>query len=265
MWKRAVKRTIAATLPASPAGGVRVLLYHAIAPPSPEDRLSLRVVPDAFRAQMEWLRDEGYHVVPLRSLIEEMPRAARGLKREIAITFDDGYASQLDAAEILASFGFPATFFLVTRFLDGDASGAGYWERWGYFGWDEAKQLAARGFEIGSHSASHPEALARCAPEALRRELAGSKARLEAELGVSVRAFSYPHGSWSREVQSAVQAAGFQLACSSLAGVNGRPLSHFALRRTEMTGSDTLSDFQQRLMGKYDWVGRLHRWRAAHA
>ena len=177
--RTAVKRMLATVTPPSNGGGCRVLLYHAIGEPSPEDRLGLRVTRAAFRKQMEWLKEEGFSVVPLTT-----SGTGAGAAWTVAITFDDGYASQLEAAAILEEFGFPATFFVVPAFLDastrsggphsafrpagrwpaglhGRTGRSGYWDRWGYFGWSQLKELAARGFEIGAHSASHTR-LTRC-------------------------------------------------------------------------------------------------------
>ena len=260
--KQAIKRTVARFAPARTGPGVRILLYHAVDAPDPADRLSLRVSPEAFRAQLALLRDEGCRVVPLESLLDD---ADGGEEARIAITFDDGYASQLAAADVLEEFGYPATFFVVPRFLDGDAAGRDYWERWSYMDWRQLRGLADRGFAIGSHSASHPERLTRCSPEELEEETAGAKRSLEARLGRPVMSWSYPHGSYDASVQQAVEEAGYRLACTSIAGINQAPWPRFALRRTDVSGTDGLEAFQHKLQGKYDWVSPWHRWRAAHA
>ncbi len=147
--KQAVKRTVARLNPLESALGCRVLLYHAVGRPPSADPMGLAVSEEAFGAQMEWLRSEGYRVIPLTRLLEASGPA---LGRTVAITFDDGYRSQLRAADILQRFGYPATFFTVLRFLDGGHAGPHYWEQWEHFGWDEAAGLAGRGFEIGARA-----------------------------------------------------------------------------------------------------------------
>ena len=260
--KQAIKRTMARWAPARTEPGVRILLYHAVEEPDPADRLSLRVSPESFREQMTLLRDEGYPVVPLASLLEETHGSQRSC---VAITFDDGYASQLTAAAILEEFGFPATFFVVIQFLDGAVTGSDYWERWGHMGWQDLRGLVERGFDIGAHSVSHPAKLTRCSEADIEREIADAKRSLEAYLGRPVASFSYPHGIYNAAVQRTTQEAGYRLACTSVAGINRDPWRWFALRRTEIAGTDGLVEFQQKLQGKHDWVGPWHRWRAAHA
>lgn len=257
--RESVKRLLATVTPVPPQEGWRILLYHAIDKPSAEDRLGLRVSPAAFREQMEWLKEEGVSVVPLTAL-----GTGAGAARAVAITFDDGYASQMAAAAILEEFGFPATFFVVPDFLDGRAGGGGYWDRWGYFGWPQLKELAARGFEVGAHSASHVK-LTRCSLRELDDETLGAKRRLEAMVPHPVSSFSYPHGAFNDSVARVVEHAGYRLACTSLSGINRGPCVRFALRRTEITGFDRLSDFTMKLSGKYDWLQLWQRWQLARA
>ena len=148
--KRTIRHAIARLVPAGSDGGTRVLLYHAIDEPEPADRLSLRVSRQAFLEQMTVLRTDGYRVVPLSSVLrskdwDDRPR--------VAITFDDGYRSQVWAAAVLRDFGFPATFFVVPRFLNGVRAPTAYWEQWGHFGWDDLSALLAGGGGGGGWSA----------------------------------------------------------------------------------------------------------------
>ncbi len=252
--RRLAKRAIARLwpVPSNARSGVRVLLYHAIDQPDPADRLGLRVTPEAFRAQMARLRSSGYRVVSLRSLLEA--RGDDGTPR-VAITFDDGYRSQLAAASILEEFQYPATFFVVPRWLDGDRSGDAYWEAWEHFGWDEAQRLVERGFEVGAHSATHVR-LTRCSSDRLPDEVGGARRRLEDRLGYTVASFSYPHGDHDERVVEVVRAAGYRLACTSVSGTNHAPWPMLRLRRTEVSGVDRPIGFQHKLEGRYDWLGR---------
>src|SRR5438094_15383 len=63
--------------------------------------------------------------------------------------------------------------------------------RW--MGWDDVRRLRQQGFEFGSHTSSHCD-LGRVDRNEAARELTGSRAQLEQELGEPVRLFSYPYG-----------------------------------------------------------------------
>jgi peptidoglycan/xylan/chitin deacetylase (PgdA/CDA1 family) len=105
--KRLVRRVIG-----RPILGRSILLYHRVAT-ADIDPWNLAVAPDEFERQLAGLRNK--EVFPLRQFIrlhsqKKLPRNA------VAITFDDGYAcNALVAAPILESFGYPATFFVVSN------------------------------------------------------------------------------------------------------------------------------------------------------
>lgn len=241
---------MASVAPSAPEAGVRVLLYHAIDGPDPADRLGLRVSREAFRAQMTALRVEGYRVVPLAHVLDT---SCPNEPRLVAITFDDGYRSEVSTAEVLGELGFTATFFVVPRFLDGVKQPAHYWERWPHMTWDEAGALVDAGLDVGAHSMTHPD-LTGCDPSLLAEETAGVKGLLEKRLGRDVVSFSFPYGRHNERVRQATEHAGYRLACTSRYGINTTRGPRFDVARTEVTGMDRLVDFRRKLQGKYDWL-----------
>jgi peptidoglycan/xylan/chitin deacetylase (PgdA/CDA1 family) len=84
-----------------------VLLYHRVAEPERDPQL-LAVSPAHFEEHLHVLASRG-GAVPLREL--------RGRRSGVAITFDDGYADNLPAAERLAAAGLPATVFVAAGLL----------------------------------------------------------------------------------------------------------------------------------------------------
>lgn len=80
--------------------------------------------------------------------------------------------------------------------------------------WSMLREMAAGGFTIGSHTRSH--ALLTLEPRArVREELEGSRAALQARLGVPVRHFAYPDGRCDDAAVSAVAEAGYATACTT--------------------------------------------------
>ena len=141
----------------------------------------LSVAPAAFRAHLQQMLADGATVVPLRSILDgDHDDAAR-----VAITFDDGYASQLEAARVLADLGLPATFFVVAGAVAGRVAEGAYWDAWPRLARKDLGDLARARFEIGAHSASHRR-LPACTPAERKAETAGAKARLEDGLGAAV-------------------------------------------------------------------------------
>ena len=87
-----------------------------------------------------------------------------------------------------------------------------------YLNWDEVRQLAREGVEIGSHAVSHSR-LTECSDEQLMNELRGSKEEIESQLGGPVFSFSYPHGRWNDRVNSALEKAGYTFVTSVGSGL----------------------------------------------
>ncbi len=88
-----------------------VLLYHRVAEAG-SDEWGLCVTPDNFAAQMDVV---AHHFAPVRfgSVSEAVGR--NGEKIPVAVTFDDGYVDNLEAAKpVLSRFGIPATLFVIS-------------------------------------------------------------------------------------------------------------------------------------------------------
>jgi peptidoglycan/xylan/chitin deacetylase (PgdA/CDA1 family) len=109
--------------------------------------------------------------------------------------------------------------------------------RWdGMMGWDELRQMAAEGHEIGSHSTSHP-ILPSCDDDRLRQETAGSRQAIEAALGAPIESFCYPNGDHDDRVVAAVEAAGYRYAVTTLWGRVDRGASPLRLHRCDIQGA----------------------------
>jgi len=244
--------------------GLRILTYHRVNSSHPGDRLS--VPPDAFARQMEDVARSGRPVVTLH-------RAAAALRGEadlpgdaIVLTFDDGFRDNRDhALPVLRSFGFPASFFVPSALVESGRTiqrYAGCCDDDALMTWDEVRELAAAGQDVGGHGRTHRE-LANLEAVELRDETAGCRREIAERLGTAPRFFCYPRGSESPVVRRAVEEAGFEAALTVAPGSNLRGIDLFGLCRTEVAADDTLGDFRCKLEGGFD--GWHHLLRAAHA
>jgi peptidoglycan/xylan/chitin deacetylase (PgdA/CDA1 family) len=102
--------------------------------------------------------------------------------------------------------------------------------------WDDVRKLNQLGFDVGSHTVSHPN-LTLLPTDEVRRELAESKAIIEQKTGTACPHFCYPYGRTSDEIQTLAKAAGYMAATSTVSpGANRPGGNHFALRRYQMPG-----------------------------
>jgi len=87
--------------------------------------------------------------------------------------------------------------------------------------WDEARALQADGtVSLYPHSVSHP-ILARCTDEKVHREISGSCAAVEREIGVAPTIFSYPNGrkeDFDERAKAVLRRRGVRWAVSTTEG-----------------------------------------------
>jgi peptidoglycan/xylan/chitin deacetylase (PgdA/CDA1 family) len=194
---------------------VMVLCYHAV---SPTWTAALAVTPDALERQLSWLAGQGWQGATFSQavLAPEAPRT-------LAVTFDDAYSSVLVAHPILSSLGLPATVFVPTAFATGQEplrwAGIDQWAHTpdaielGCLSWDSLGRLAQDGWEIGSHTRTHPR-LTTLDADALEVELAQSRTEIGEHLGAECASIAYPYGDVDRRVADAAATAGYTAGAS---------------------------------------------------
>jgi peptidoglycan/xylan/chitin deacetylase (PgdA/CDA1 family) len=196
---------------------VLVLCYHAV---SERWSAALSVTPAALRTQLELLVRRGYRGTTFSDALA----ARSGSEKVIAVTFDDGFRSVVQLARpILAELGLPGTVFVPTDYIGSEQPmswpGIDNWAGTEHeaelvpMSWDEARGLVASGWEIGSHTRTHPY-LTRVDAETLTRELLDSRERCTAELGLPCRSLAYPYGDHDDRVVAAARSTGYEFACT---------------------------------------------------
>jgi peptidoglycan/xylan/chitin deacetylase (PgdA/CDA1 family) len=195
---------------------VLVLCYHAVSPGWPA---ALSIEPEPFERQLRHLADRGYRGATLAQAI-----AAPPAERTVAVTFDDAYRSVLELARpILDRLGMPASVYVPTAWPGRDEpmtwDGIDQWlggeheHELRCMSWEELRGLADHGWEVGSHTRSHPR-LPELDEPTLADELAGSRADCEAGLGRPCETLAYPYGAVDERVVEAAGRAGYRYAVS---------------------------------------------------
>ncbi|KES06817.1 polysaccharide deacetylase [Streptomyces toyocaensis] len=227
---------------------VPVLMYHAVAAEPGEDTRALSVSPEAFAAQMAVIADRGMTPVTTAELAARW-RTGRPLPAlPVLVTFDDGYEGvHRHALPVLAGHGFPATLFVSTGWLRGPyGTGRGPDTM---LDWDQVRELAAAGVEIGGHSHSHPQ-LDQLDEGRLRSELMLCKEIVSDQLGSVPVSFAYPYGYSSRRVREAVRETGYAQALAVGNGLARRAQGPYALRRVTVRRSTSAAEFERLVEGR---------------
>lgn len=225
-----------------------VLMYHRVDQASSPGGPGLKVTPEQFARQMDYLAQAGYHPVTLASAVAHLRRGDVCAPRSVVITFDDGYEDNYRFAfPILKKHRFPATIFLVagavgkTNFFD-----RGREPVLRMLKWAEIKEMAAYGIDFESHGLMHLN-MATLAGDRATKELATSRLVLEKGLGRPVRFFCYPYGSFNPN--TARLARRYYLgSVSTRRGVNRIGADLYALRRLRVTGRTGPAGFAALLM-----------------
>lgn len=210
-----------------------VLCYHAV---SRDWEHSLSVPPAVFDRQIARLASL---YSPLTA--EEVVSSGR---RGMHITFDDAFRSVLSGLPTLRRLKVPATVFACSgHAVDGrplhvpelTAEVRSSPGELATMRWDQLREVADAGIEVGSHTATHPH-LPELAQAELERELVESRERIEDELRRPCRFLAYPYGEEDHRVRAAALTAGYVAAFAMNSGLTRADL--FAIPRVGIWRKD---------------------------
>ena len=195
---------------------VLVLCYHGISETWPAPTA---VRPGSFEEQLTMLVRRGYRGATFKEALTAPSDA-----RTLVVTFDDAARSVATlATPIMERLGLPGTVFVPTSFAGNGRpmawSGQEQWEEGDHadelacMSWEALGDLAGRGWEVGSHTRSHPR-LTSVDDASLEEELRGSREDCERALGQPCRSLAYPYSDFDSRVVRAAREAGYQFAAT---------------------------------------------------
>jgi len=117
--------------------------------------------------------------------------------------------------------------------------------------WTEARTLADSGFEFGAHTKTHPILPNVEDAAALHEEIAGSKARIEQELGRPAIHFCYPNGDWNDASEAVVKRCGFATAVTTEGGLNQPNADRYRLKRLSVEPGLSNEYFREQTAGMH--------------
>jgi peptidoglycan/xylan/chitin deacetylase (PgdA/CDA1 family) len=174
------------------------------------------------------------------------------------------------ALPVLSKLGLPGTVFACTDYVGQDGpmplTGLARWlgtpieDELRSMGWEQLANLISAGWEVGSHTGSHPH-LTQLGDSALTDELQRSKNACEQQLGVSCHSLAYPYGDVDARVVEAARAAGYRTAAAVLR--DSRPAGPLRWPRLVVYPSDGPLRFRVKSLPATRWVRRSRAWPVA--
>lgn len=226
-----------------------VLYYHGI------DKANIA----AFRKQMAYLASECIVVKPSKIKTTEKNEG----KCMVAITFDDAFLSVVEnAVPILREYELSAGIFVPVDNL-------GQKPRWQIpencpdkdeivMTKEQIAELDKEGFEIFSHTLSHP-VLTRIEDGRLQAELVESKQALEEIVGHEVLGISYPHGACDARVREVARKAGYKLGFTIEPSIVDTGTDDLRIGRFSVSPTDSFIKFMLKVSGGYQVLKYLRK------
>ncbi|HPI02893.1 MAG TPA: polysaccharide deacetylase family protein [Candidatus Goldiibacteriota bacterium] len=209
------------------------------------------ISPDMFEEHLKYLKENKYNVISMSEYVKIVESGKSAPANTVVITVDDGYRSVYEKAyPLLKKYGYTATTYLYNNFLPGGKNALNV---------AQIKEMAADGFEFGSHSATHPILTLKQKTKKgkkylmddreylkfLETEIVGSKEYLEDKTGLVMDTIAYPYGAYSEEVIAFVKKAGYKAGFSVVPSYNTAETDKYALKRTMLYNNSDIEKFKK--------------------
>jgi peptidoglycan/xylan/chitin deacetylase (PgdA/CDA1 family) len=223
---------------------VPILMYHVIAPPIPGAPYPGLYVPSAeFAAQMQALKQAGYHAVTLDQVRRYWLRGTPLPRKPIVLSFDNGYRTQFTRAlPILRRLHWVGDENLQLTGLPPSQGGLSA---------REVRELVAAGWELDTQGISHAD-LTTLDGAALRYQVAAARKLIQQRYHVAANWFCYPSGRYDATVIAAVKAAGYVGSTTVIPGWAGPAEDPYRLPRLRVLGGTSPFELLELIAGTRD-------------
>lgn len=212
-----------------------ILLYHQVS-----ETKRYGISEENFKQQMDYLKDNNFIILSHEQLLVAFNQNVDfSNKKYVAITFDDGWRSQMKAVQILSERNMPAIFFV---------NGEPIQKKWGgFFTVDQLKEIEKNPlFAVADHSYSHKIKILHD-PELLQEDYKKNVSFLKENLKSYSLVYAYPYGAKKKEYIDYLKEQNVQL----IYGTGGSKIqnttktSKYDIPRFTITNSVTFEEFKK--------------------
>ncbi|MEK6748858.1 MAG: polysaccharide deacetylase family protein [Pseudomonadota bacterium] len=222
---------------------VPILCYHRFG--SGGGKMSVSA--ESFEAQLAYLSQNNYRVIPLDNLVDFLAEKRDLPLRAVVLTIDDGYRSTFEIAyPLLKKYAFPATVFLYTDFVGAHDA----------LTWPQMRAMVDSGLiMIQPHTKTHANLAVQYTNEStdaynrrIENEIDQSGDIITQSLGIKSTIFAYPYGDTNEKVIQSLQRNHYALGVTVQAGTNTPFAPPYMLKRTMIYGDQDLQEFAKALL-----------------
>lgn len=208
-----------------------ILLYHRVGETKPS-ALSMNVTTAKLHSDLQYLKDNGYKVIPLSEMVAKIKAKQPIDDKTISITVDDAYKSfYTHGVPVFKEFGYP---YALMVYVEGVTS------KWpDYMTWEEVNDVAKHGNEIGLHSYAHKN----------MAEMPLEQAKADTELGLKIfkektntmpKYYAYPFGSYNFAVEKEIAKTGVEAILTTDGGAVTQYTDLMAMPRSALNTESNL-------------------------
>jgi len=229
---------------------VPVLCYHRFGPTKAD---GMTVTTQVFEAQMKWLKDNGYTVIPLRTLVNYLRgQGPPPPPKSVVLTADDAHKTVYsDMWPVVRKYKMPVTLFVYPSCVSNPHAPYA-------MSWQQLAELQKTGlFDMQSHTFWHPnfkKEKKKLKPEEYQKlvdtQLKKSKAILEKKFGTTVDLLAWPFGIYDDELEQHAAKAGYVVAFSIDRRHANKSEKNLSQPRYLMTNGDGTKNFASIIEGR---------------
>jgi|LSQX01.2.fsa_nt_gb peptidoglycan/xylan/chitin deacetylase (PgdA/CDA1 family) len=197
-----------------------------------------------FEEHLKYLSENNFETISLGEMYAILSGKSENIikNKMVVITIDDGYHCFQDIAlPLLTKYGFKATLFVYTDYINSNKNA---------LSWQELIALSDKGFDIGSHTKSHPNlSIANNAKDEkkflqkIEFEFKKSKEIIEKHINKPVVAIAMPYGIYDDNIRTIAKESNYKMLFTTNNCPNSETTDLFTLARFDINGNEKLQTF----------------------
>jgi peptidoglycan/xylan/chitin deacetylase (PgdA/CDA1 family) len=186
---------------------------------------------EELRREFRYLKDNGYKVVPLKSIVDKLKAHESIPDNWVALTIDDSYKSfYQNGLPVFREFGYPFTLFVYVKATD---------KKYGDFmSWSEVREAKKYG-EIQLHSYDHPH-LVSLSDDDIIKDTKKAQEIFTKQMGYKATYYAYPFGEYNDRVKKAFVDMGYESVLNQNSGAIDSKSDVYDIDRTALVGKVNL-------------------------